>query len=97
MRKRLGALGFAAALLVIPTVHASAQTTTRPTATSTTQVTVQQDTGEDDGSGKLGLLGLLGLGGLAGLAAMRREAPAPRRNVGSRSIRDTEPPSAPVR
>ncbi len=80
MRKRLSALSLAAELLLIPAAHASAQTTTQ-------QVTEQET--DDDGGGNWGLLGLLGLGGLAGL--LRRPA-ADRGNIGSRSIRDPEPP-----
>ncbi len=81
MRKRLSALSLAAGLLLIPAAHASAQTTTQ-------QVT-EQETDDDGGGGNWGLLGLLGLGGLAGL--LRRPA-ADRGNIGSRSIRDPEPP-----
>ncbi len=79
MRKRMAALGLAGVLLV-PAAGAAAQTSTQPAA--------QQETHDDDGGGKWGLLGLLGLGGHAGL--LRRDDRG--RNIGSRSIRDREPP-----
>ncbi len=84
MRKRVSALGLAAALLLGPAADVSAQTTTQVPATQET---------EDDDAGKWGLLGLIGLAGLAGLLPRRR----PRENIASRSIRDSEPPLPPPR
>lgn len=80
MRKRLSALSLAAGLLLIPTADVSAQTTTAP-------VTEQES--DDDGGDNLGWLGLLGLAGLAGLLPRRARG---RDEIGSRSIRDPEPP-----